>query len=101
MNSPEFLTYFSDYKLFDELLKRIKSTRDKGDKIFISPLYGAVESFLIREFSKIENHLVVLTPDDKLAAEISVELEYLNITSKIILLTDFKPEALQEKLTEL
>jgi len=101
MNSPDFLTYFSDYKLFDELLKRIKSTRDKRGKIFISPLYGAVESLLIRELSITENHLVVLTPDDKLAAEISVELEYLNITAKIILLTDFKPEALQEKLTEL
>ena len=89
MNSPEFLTYFSDYKLFDELLKRIKSTRDKRDKIFISPLYGAVESLLIRELSKTENHLVVLTPDDKRAVEVSVELEYLNTTAKIILLKDF------------
>jgi transcription-repair coupling factor (superfamily II helicase) len=101
MNSPDIITYLSKFKFFDGLLERIKSSREKRTKIFISPPFGATGSLLISELSKIEDHIVILAPDDKLAAELSVELEYLNITSKRILLSDFKPEGLQEKLTEI
>lgn len=101
MNSPDILTYFSNFNFFDDLIQRISSTRGEKDKIFISPLYGAAGSLLISELSKTENHIVILTPDDKLAAELAVELEYLNIIPKRILLTNFKAEALQEKLTEI
>ena len=101
MNSPNILTYLSNFNFFDELTQRISSTRVEKNKIFISPLYGASGSLLINELSKTENRIVVLTPDDKIAAELSVELEYLNINSNKILLTDFKAEVLQEKLTEI
>jgi transcription-repair coupling factor (superfamily II helicase) len=101
MNSPDVITHLLDFKFFDELIQRLKSTKEKKEKIFISPLFGSSSSMLISELSQIENHIIILTTDDKIAAEISVELEYLIITSKRILLTDFNSEALQEKLTEL
>ncbi|MEJ2195373.1 MAG: hypothetical protein P8X73_11025, partial [Ignavibacteriaceae bacterium] len=101
MNSPDILTFLSKFHFFDKLLEKIKSTRVSKDKILISPLYGSAYSFLISELCKTENHIVVLTPNDKLASELSTELEYLDIISRKILLTDFKAELLQEKLTEI
>ena len=101
MNSPDILTFLSKFHFFDKLLEKVKSTRVSKDKILISPLYGSAYSFLISELCKTENHIVVLTPNDKLASELSTELEYLDIISRKILLTDFKAELLQEKLTEI
>ncbi len=101
MNSPDIITQLSNFKFFDELIERINAVREKRNKIFISPLLGAAQSLLISELSEIENHIIILAPDDKIAAELSVELEYLNIAAKRILLTDYNPEALQERLTEL
>ena len=89
MNSPDIIAHFSDFKFFDALIERINATKDKRKKIFISSLFGAANSLLIKELSEIENHIIILLPDDKLASELSVELEYLNITSKKILLTEF------------
>ena len=101
MSSPEFLTYLSSFNFFGELKNQFVSGKSNKYKNFISPLYGSAKSFLISEFTAIENQLLVLTSDDKLATELSVELEFLNLNSKIILLNNFTPESIQEKLTEI
>ncbi|MCZ6702820.1 MAG: transcription-repair coupling factor [Ignavibacteria bacterium] len=100
MSTPEFLTYLSSFNFFGDLKNQIVSGRSNKDKHFISPLYGSAKSFLISELTSIENQLLVLTSDEKLAMELSVELEFLRLNCKIILLNNFTPESIQEKLTE-
>ena len=101
MRLHEFLTYLLSFNFFGDLKNLIVSGKSNKHNIFISPLYGAAKSFLISELTAIENQLLVLTSDDKLATELSVELDFLNLNSKIILLNNFTPELIQEKLTEI
>ncbi len=73
----------------------------KGGILVISPLYGAAESLFINELINEEAQIFVLTSDDKLATELSVELELISLNRRIILLNDLKAESIQEKLTEI
>ena len=82
MSTPEFLTYLTSFNFFGDLKNQIVSGRSNKDKHFISPLYGSAKSFLISELTSIENQLLVLNSDDKLATELSVELEFLNLNCK-------------------
>ena len=101
MSSSEFLTYLSSFNFFGDLKNQFVSGKNSKHKYFTSPLHGSAKSFLISELTAIENQLLVLTSDDKLSTELSVELEFLNLTNKIILLNNFTPESIQEKLTEI
>ncbi len=101
MNSDGLLKYFSSFGFFDEIKNQITSDRNEGQNLVISPLCGATESLLINELIKDEAQIFVLTPDDKLATELSVELELISLNRRIILLNDFKAESIQEKLTEI
>ena len=101
MNPESALKYFSSFGFFDDINNQITSNRSEGQNFVISPLYGASESLFINELIKDEAQIFVLTPDDKLATELSVELELISLNSRIILLNDFKAESIQEKLTEI
>ena len=101
MNPESALKYFSSFGFFDDINNQITSNRSEGQNFVISPLYGASESLFINELIKDEAQIFVLTPDDKLATELSVELELISLNSRIILLNDLKAESIQEKLTEI
>jgi len=68
---------------------------------FISPLYGASKSFFIKELFEKENQIVVLLPSSQSILEMHVELSILELSEQIVVITEFKTELLQEKLTEL
>ncbi len=76
----------------DEILKQKKS-------IHSSPLFGAAKAFLILKLIKIENQILVLLPTVQQCNELNVELNLLEINSRIILIDEFTPEFIQEKLT--
>jgi len=101
MNTDGLLKYFSSFGFIDEIKNQITSNRSAGRNFVISPLYGAAESLFINELIKDESQIFVLTPDDKLATELSVELELISLNRRIILLNDLKAESIQEKLTEI
>ncbi|MGB5850192.1 MAG: hypothetical protein WBH40_17015, partial [Ignavibacteriaceae bacterium] len=101
MNPDGLLKYFSSIGFFDEIKNKIRSDRSEGRNLVISPLYGAAESLFINNLINDEFQIIVLTPDDQLATELSVELELINLNRRIILLSDFKTESIQEKLTEI
>lgn len=50
---------------------------------------------------KIENQIVLLLPNSKIAEEIFIELTLLGIEEQSVLLTDFTQESVQEKLTKI
>ncbi len=62
---------------------------------------GCVKSYFISELGKKESKIVVLFPDIQAANEFNVELNVLGITKNLLLLTEFRPETIQEKLTEI
>ncbi|MFB3056928.1 MAG: transcription-repair coupling factor, partial [Ignavibacteriaceae bacterium] len=101
MNSDNLLKYFSSFGFFDEIKNQITSERSGRKNLVISTLCGAAESLLINELIKDESKIFVLASDDKLATELSVELELISLNRRIILLNDFKAESIQEKLTEI
>lgn len=99
MNKPKLLKYLSSSNFFSELILKIKD--DKTEKLYISPLYGSTKSLFVNELAVKENQVLVLLSDDKSAVELDVELNLLISGSKLILLNDFTPEVLQEKLTDI
>jgi len=101
MNSDVLLKYFLSFGFFDEIKNQIASDRSEGRNLVISPLYGAAESLFINDLINDEAQIFVLTSDDKLTMELSVELELIKLKRRIILLNDLKAESIQEKLTEI
>jgi transcription-repair coupling factor (superfamily II helicase) len=101
MNQDSLLKYFTSFGFFNQIKNHIRSDRSKGQNLFISPLYGATKSLFINDLINDEAQIFVLTSDDKLATELSVELELINLNRRIILLNDLKVESIQEKLTEI
>lgn len=98
MKTAEVLKYLSHFDFLKDINQKIISNERK---LHISPLYGAARSFLIRQIPDTVKQIVILVTDDKRAAEISVELEIISGSKKIILLNEFKPASIQEKLTEI
>lgn len=69
--------------------------------VYISPLYGSSKSLLLHKLFEFENQILVLLPDIKSIEEFLVELDVMNLTPDTIAITEYKPEYLQEKLTEI
>lgn len=81
----------------------IKTVEDKAalkENIFASPLFGSAKALFISQISKKVNQIMVLLPDSKSVKELNVELNVLGV-SKIIILTEFTGDAIQEKLTQI
>ena len=101
MNQDGLLKYFTSFGFFNVIKNHIRSDRSKGQNLFISPLYGSAKSLFINDLINDEAQIFILTSDDKLATELSVELELIKLNRRIILLNDLKVELIQEKLTEI
>jgi transcription-repair coupling factor (superfamily II helicase) len=101
MNLPGIKKYFSSFNFFHELNRSLVTDELQDNKLYISSLSGAAKSFIIQHLTETMGQIVVLAPDEKHAIEINVELEILSLGKKIILLNEFKPEVIQEKLTDI
>ena len=91
---------FFDLKIFNDLASQIGKDRSQNN-IYISPLFGASKSFFINKLSKTENQILLLLPDIQSVAELNVELNLIGLNKKTIAFTEFTPESIQEKLTEI
>ncbi|MBZ0199884.1 MAG: DEAD/DEAH box helicase, partial [Ignavibacteriaceae bacterium] len=67
----------------------------------VSPLHGASKSIFISEKIKKEKNIVVFLPDEKSVDEFYVELNVLGAEKNVVVINDFKPEFVQEKITDL
>lgn len=85
-------------------IKLINKKLDGGltqNPIFTSPLYGSSKAMFVSQISKKIKQLLILLPDNNSIKELNVELNILGVSKKIILIDDFNPEAIQEKLTQI
>ncbi len=78
-----------------------KMLRGSSAPVYVSPLYGSSKSLFINKIIEFENQVLVLLPDIKSIEEFLVELDILKLTPDTIAITEYKPEYLQEKLTEI
>ncbi len=68
---------------------------------FISPFFGSSKSLFVEYISEKEKQIVLLLPDIQTASELTVELSELGISKQIITIIDYKPDFIQEKLTDI
>jgi transcription-repair coupling factor (superfamily II helicase) len=73
----------------------------KGDQIRISTLSGSSKILLVKDLHQKLSEIIVLLPDIKDAEELFVEADILGLSKKTLLINDFRPEILQEKITEI
>ncbi|MEJ2504739.1 MAG: transcription-repair coupling factor [Ignavibacteriaceae bacterium] len=90
----------SELNLFQDIQKGLSSLDESKNKLFVSPLYGVVKELLVKKLLEKENRLILLLPESNNASEFGVELGIVGIEN-VILINDFKPESIQEKLTQI
>lgn len=99
--SISILDKINSKNLFEGVHNKLSSLNKNTGRLFISPPYGASRALLINSLANKENQVVVLQKDSKAAEELIVELGVLGVKSDLININDFKPETIQEKLTEI
>jgi len=97
----DLIKKLTEYALFSEIKEKLSHFDGIKNKLFVSPLYGAAKSLLVRELSDVESQIIILLPDIKLISEFSVELGILGLEELIVPISDFKLESIQEKLTRI
>ena len=88
-----------ELKSFKNIIDNIISNEE--NIIYISPLSGCTKSYFISLAEKLKKQIVVLFPDIQSANEFNVELNVLDLNKNVLNLTEFKPEIIQEVLTEI
>ena len=86
---------------FDSIKHLGKMLGERTAPVYISPLFGSSKSLILLKLIESENQIVVLLPEIKSIEEFQVELDILNLSPHVIAITEYKPEFLQEKLTEI
>jgi len=89
-------------KFLNKETERVVSLiRQGGNIIPVSQLSGSFKSLLLAKLIEDEKQILVLLPEIKLVEELSVELSILGLQERLISITEFRAENLQEKLTEI
>lgn len=98
MSSPKIIDIFHDLEPVKLLKKKLKE--DKFP-LFISPLFGSSKSIFLESIKSLDAQFLILSHDIKEVEELYVELDLLGLSDYLIPLTEYRPEYLQEKLTEI
>ena len=101
MSSKNIDSNYLNTEFISVLKKSLFDNSKPQDIVFISPLYGSSKSLFVSDLSKTNDQIVVLFHDNKSLMEFNVELGVLGIDKKIIEITEFKSEKIQDKLTQI
>lgn len=88
----------SDFS-FVRLVKELLSENSKLN--YISPLSGSSKAILVGDLCKNQKNVLLLYGDTKSVEEIYIELNLLDVKSKIISFTDFSTESISEKISSI
>lgn len=86
---------------FVELSNLIQQKSAEEFPIRVSTFSGSARNLFAALLAKKEKQILVLFNDEKSLDEANAELSILGLSEKIILISSFKSESLQEKLTEI
>ncbi len=77
----------------------LNAVRASQKNISVSPLFGSSKALAVKELSEHFNNILLLLTDTKTVDEYYVELAVLGLEKQIIIINEFSPAHLQEKLT--
>jgi len=97
----EILNRLENKNHFELIKSAIKTDKQALRVIHCSPLYGVSKALLVHNLIKTENQIILLLPDSKSVEEINVELNILGLGERLVVIEDFTPKTIQEKLTKL
>lgn len=99
--SQNLISQFSKFNCINKLRGLLASGSAQDGRIITSPLYGSAKALLVENLSSFEDQMVILFGDVQTVLEFTVELDLLGLTDRLITITEFKADALQEKLTDI
>lgn len=99
--SQNLISQFSKFNCINKLRGLLVSGSSQDGRIITSPLYGSSKALLVENLSSSEDQMVILFSDVQTVLEFTVELDLLGLTDRLIAITEFKADALQEKLTDI
>ncbi len=93
-----------ELKLFSPLVDLAKHTLETPEDefpIYTTPLCGSSRNLFVKLAAENEKQIYLLCEDPKSLDECNAELNILGLSDQTILVSELKPEILQEKLTEI
>jgi len=99
--SQNLISQFSKFNCINKLRGFLASGSSQDGRIITTPLYGSAKALLVENLSSFEDQMVILFSDVQTVLEFTVELDLLGLTDRLIAITEFKADALQEKLTDI
>jgi transcription-repair coupling factor (superfamily II helicase) len=99
--SQNLLSRFEKLNGIEKLKEMLYSKEQAGNKIAITPLSGSAKALFIEAISKKESQITALFSDVQSVLEFTAELDLLGLSDRLVPITEFKAEALQEKLTDI
>lgn len=96
-NFEQILTSDNSLKV---LFNNVNSLTQQN-KIYITGLFGSLKAFAVKKIGEGFHQILVLLNDTQRVSEFAVELNEINNKTKIVPLTDFNLDSIQEKLTEI
>lgn len=92
------MTAIKDFRFgFINIIKESLFENNKAN--YFSPLTGSSKAILVGELCKAHKNVLILFNELKSADEFYIELNLLEVKSKIISFTDFSTESIQEKIS--
>lgn len=85
-------------QLFDKLIQKSDSN---AARFYVSPLPGSTLTLLTNQLSGHKSQIIVLAETNQRVKELKVEFNIVGTFDKTVVIDDFSPDSLQEKLTGL
>lgn len=84
-----------------DLANQTSNSAESVPQIFVKNFFGSAKNLFVSILAEREQQIFLLCEDSKTLDETNAELGILGLSDKTILINEFKPETLQEKLTEI
>ncbi len=97
----EFLASFNRIEKINLFGKLLQKRDGIINRISISPLPGSSLTLLVNSISGTVNQLIILAENVQRVNELKVEFNFVGLSGRTVIIDDFTPDSLQEKLTNL
>ena len=99
--SQNLISQFGKFNSIQKIKAELYPDGPVPGRVTISPLYGSAKALFVENLSAGEKQMVVLFGDVQSVLEFTVELDLLGLAERLLAITEFKADMLQEKLTDI
>ncbi len=83
-----------------DLVNQTANSAESAPQIFVKNFFGSAKNLFVSILAEREQQIFLLCEDSKSLDETNAELGILGLSDKTLSINEFKPETIQEKLTE-